>query len=59
MRHVSSHIAAPKPCRYLSLGLQREPAIRAVLAQNFVVTSMADVSGVAHNGVRPPKRRRT
>ena len=40
-------------------GSQRESAMRAVFSQNFVVTSITDVSGVAHNGVRPPKRRRT
>jgi small subunit ribosomal protein S11 len=39
-------------------GSQRESAMRSVFAENFVVTSITDVSGVAHNGVRPPKRRR-
>lgn len=39
-------------------GSQRESAMRAVFSQNFVVTSITDVSGVAHNGVRAPKRRR-
>lgn len=39
-------------------GSQREAAMRAVFSQNFVVTSIIDVSGVAHNGVKPPKRRR-
>ena len=39
-------------------GSQRESAMRAIFGQNFVVTSITDVSGVAHNGVRPPKRRR-
>ena len=39
-------------------GSQRESAMRAIFSQNFVVTSITDVSGVAHNGVRPPKRRR-
>jgi small subunit ribosomal protein S11 len=39
-------------------GSQRESALRAVFSQNFVVTSITDVSGVAHNGVTPPKRRR-
>ena len=41
------------------VGSQRESAIRAVFSQNLVVTSIKDVSKVAHNGVRPPKRRRT
>tara|TARA_B110000977_G_C10716988_1_gene353627 strand:+ start:11 stop:394 length:384 start_codon:yes stop_codon:yes gene_type:complete len=39
-------------------GSQREAAMRAVFSQNFVVTSITDVSSVAHNGVRAPKRRR-
>ena len=44
--------------RVKGAGSQREAAMRAVFSQNFVVTSITDVSGVAHNGVSPPKRRR-
>lgn len=44
--------------RVKGAGSQREAAMRAVFSQNFVVTSITDVSGVAHNGVRAPKRRR-
>ncbi len=44
--------------RVKGAGSQRESAMRAVFSQNFVVTSITDVSGVAHNGVRPPNRRR-
>lgn len=44
--------------RVKGAGAQRESAMRAVFSQNFVVTTITDVSGVAHNGVRPPKRRR-
>lgn len=44
--------------RVKGAGSQREAAMRAVFSQNFVVTSITDVSGIAHNGVRPPKRRR-
>lgn len=44
--------------RVKGAGSQREAAMRAVFSQNFVVTSITDVSGVVHNGVRPPKRRR-
>lgn len=40
------------------VGAQRESAMRAVFGQNFIVTSITDVSSVPHNGVRPPKRRR-
>lgn len=44
--------------RVKGAGSQRESAMRAVFSQNIVVTSIVDVSGVAHNGVRAPKRRR-
>ncbi|NRB10469.1 MAG: 30S ribosomal protein S11 [Rickettsiaceae bacterium] len=50
VRTVSVQVKGP--------GNQRESAIRAVFNQSFVVTSIADVTGVAHNGTRPPKRRR-
>lgn len=50
MKTVSIRVKGP--------GSQREAAMRAVFSQNFVVTSITDVSGVAHNGCRPPKRRR-
>lgn len=39
-------------------GAQRESAMRAVFSQNFVVTTIMDVSAIAHNGCRAPKRRR-
>ena len=39
-------------------GSQRESALRAVCGQNLVVTAISDVSSVAHNGVKAPKRRR-
>jgi small subunit ribosomal protein S11 len=44
--------------RIKGAGGQREPAIRAVFSQNFIVTSITDVSPIAHNGCKPPKRRR-
>ncbi|WP_316355027.1 30S ribosomal protein S11 [Candidatus Trichorickettsia mobilis] len=44
--------------RVQGAGAQRESAMRAVFGQNFIVTSIIDVSPVAHNGCRPPKRRR-
>lgn len=44
--------------RVKGAGSQRESAMRAVFSQNFVVTAIDDVSGVAHNGCRPRKRRR-
>lgn len=39
-------------------GSQREAALRALLNQQFVVTQIADVSALPHNGVKPPKRRK-
>jgi small subunit ribosomal protein S11 len=39
-------------------GSQRESALRAVFDQGFVVTTMTDVSSVAHNGCKPRKARR-
>jgi len=39
-------------------GSQRESALRAVFGQNLVVTAISDVSSVAHNGCKAPKRRR-
>lgn len=44
--------------RVQGAGAQRESAMRAVFSQNFIVTSILDVSSVPHNGTRPPKRRR-
>lgn len=40
------------------VGAQRESAMRAIFGQNFFVTTITDVSSVAHNGVRAPKKRR-
>ena len=39
-------------------GHGRENAIRALQAAGLEVTSIKDVSPIAHNGCRPPKRRR-
>jgi len=43
--------------RVCGAGSQRESAMRAVFV-HFIVTFIMDVSGVPHNGCRPPKRRR-
>ena len=40
------------------IGPQREAALRAVFNHGLIVTSISDVSPVAHNGGRPKKRRR-
>lgn len=39
-------------------GTGRESAIRALQASEITVTSITDVTPIAHNGCRPPKRRR-
>ncbi|MBL4806861.1 MAG: 30S ribosomal protein S11 [Rhodobacteraceae bacterium] len=39
-------------------GSGRESALRALAAAGLVVTSIRDVTPMAHNGCRPPKRRR-
>ena len=39
-------------------GSGRESALRALQAVGFQITSIRDVTPLAHNGCRPPKRRR-
>ena len=39
-------------------GSGRESALRAFQALGLVITAIKDVTGVPHNGCRPPKRRR-
>ncbi len=39
-------------------GSGRESALRALQTQGFTVTAIRDVTPIAHNGCRPPKRRR-
>ena len=39
-------------------GSQRESALRSIFNQGLLVTSIADVTPMPHNGSRPPKRRR-
>ena len=39
-------------------GSGRESALRAFQSLGLVVTAIKDVTGVPHNGCRPPKRRR-
>ena len=39
-------------------GSGRESALRALAAVGFTITSIRDVTPMAHNGCRPPKRRR-
>eukprot|EP00998_Keelungia_sp_KM082_P013456 NODE_9968_length_500_cov_0.554960_g9945_i0.p2 GENE.NODE_9968_length_500_cov_0.554960_g9945_i0~~NODE_9968_length_500_cov_0.554960_g9945_i0.p2 ORF type:complete len:130 (-),score=37.35 NODE_9968_length_500_cov_0.554960_g9945_i0:41-430(-) len=39
-------------------GSGRESVLRALAAVGFNITSIRDVTPIAHNGCRPPKRRR-
>ena len=39
-------------------GSGRESALRALQAIGFTITAIKDVTPIAHNGCRPPKRRR-
>jgi small subunit ribosomal protein S11 len=39
-------------------GSGRETAIRAIEGAKLQITSIEDITSVAHNGCRPPKRRR-
>ncbi len=39
-------------------GPGRESAIRALYSSGFLITNIADVTPVPHNGCRPPKKRR-
>jgi small subunit ribosomal protein S11 len=50
MRSVDVHIQGP--------GSGRESALRALSTLGMTVTSIKDVTPIAHNGCRPPKRRR-
>lgn len=50
MKEVEVYVAGP--------GMSRESAIRALQTNGLQVLSIKDVSGIPHNGCRPPKRRR-
>ena len=50
MKSVDVHVQGP--------GSGRESALRALSAIGINVTSIKDVTPIAHNGCRPPKRRR-
>lgn len=50
MQEVDVFIKGPGP--------GREAAIRAIQASGLKVRSITDLTPVAHNGVRPPKKRR-
>ena len=50
LRSVGGYVEGP--------GAGRESAIRALAAADLEITMITDVSPIAHNGCRPPKRRR-
>ena len=50
MKSLDVHVQGP--------GSGRESALRALSAIGMSVTSIRDVTPIAHNGCRPPKRRR-
>jgi small subunit ribosomal protein S11 len=50
MREAEAFINGPGP--------GREASLRAIEAMGLKLTSITDVTGVPHNGCRPPKRRR-
>ena len=50
MKSLDVHIQGP--------GSGRESALRALSSLGMNVTSIRDVTPIAHNGCRPPKRRR-
>ena len=50
VKHLDVFIKGPGP--------GRESAVRALHNKGFKVTSIVDVTPLAHNGCRPPKKRR-
>jgi len=50
MREVDVFVKGPGP--------GRESAVRALVPAGLTVTSITDMTPIAHNGVRPPKKRR-
>ncbi len=50
MQHLEVHLNGPGP--------GRESAVRALNALGLEVVSIQDVTGIPHNGCRPPKKRR-
>ncbi len=44
--------------RVKGAGAGREAAVRSIQAAGLTVSSIKDITGIPHNGCRPPKRRR-
>ena len=50
MKDIEVYVSGP--------GMSREAAVRSLQSNGLQVVSIKDVSGIPHNGCRPPKRRR-
>jgi len=50
MKSVAVYIKGPGP--------GRESTVRELIAQNFKIVEITDVTGIPHNGCKPPKKRR-
>jgi len=50
MKSVAVFVDGPGP--------GRESTIRALIAQDFKIVEITDVTGIPHNGCKPPKKRR-
>jgi small subunit ribosomal protein S11 len=57
-RKASEHGVRTVEVEVTGPGSGRESALRALQASGFTVTSIRDVTPIAHNGCRPRKRRR-
>jgi len=57
-RKASDHGVKTLEVEVQGPGSGRESALRALAAQGFTITAIRDVTPIAHNGCRPPKRRR-
>ena len=57
-RQAMSHGMREVEIRVKGPGSGRESALRALQAAGFTITSIRDVTPIAHNGCRPRKRRR-
>ncbi|MCA3586738.1 MAG: 30S ribosomal protein S11 [Methylocystis sp.] len=57
-RKASEHGVRTVEVEVTGPGSGRESALRALQAAGFTVTSIRDVTPIAHNGCRPRKRRR-
>ncbi len=57
-RKAREHGVKSLEIRVQGPGSGRESALRSLASVGFDITSIRDVSPIAHNGCRPPKRRR-